>query len=137
MPAEGVAALQAAARDVLTEWTERLRRQVGDGFPDKVSAFQPEMAVHGKYGQSRRVCETPVQRPIYAENEANYCPTCQTGGKLLTDRALSRLMRGDWPKTLEELEERKGGGVGLKAELSSGAGSFVVRRGVRPPRRRN
>ncbi len=99
--------LHSAARAVLAEWTERSRQQVGAGFPEKVTAFRPEMAVHGKYRQPCPVCQTPVQRLIYAENEANYCPTCQTGGKLLADRALSRLMRGDWPKTLEELEERK------------------------------
>jgi formamidopyrimidine-DNA glycosylase len=111
MSPEAIATLFAATGDVLTEWIERTRRQVGDGFPDKVTAFRPEMAVHGKYGKPCPVCGTPVQRLIYAENEANYCPTCQTGGKLLADRALSRLMRGDWPQKLEELEERKGGGA--------------------------
>ena len=99
--------LHAAAVEVLGEWIERSRREVGDGFPEKVTAFRPEMAVHGRYGRHCPVCGTPVQRLIYAENEANYCPTCQTGGKLLADRALSRLMREDWPKTLEELEARK------------------------------
>ena len=95
-----------AVREVLAEWTERLGREVGDGFPDKVTAFRPEMAVHGRYRQPCPVCQTPVQRLVYAENEANYCPTCQTGGKLLADRALSRLLKKDWPRTLEELEAR-------------------------------
>ena len=102
-----IARLYDATRAVLVEWTERLRRDVGDGFPDKVTAFREEMAVHGRYRQPCPVCKTPVQRIRYAENETNYCPTCQTGGKLLADRALSRLLHGDWPKTLEELEERK------------------------------
>jgi len=102
-----IAALHAAAREVLAEWIERLRAEVGDGFPDEVTAFRPEMAVHGKYNQPCPVCGTPVQRIRYADNEANYCPTCQTGGKLLADRSLSRLLKDNWPKTLEELEERK------------------------------
>jgi formamidopyrimidine-DNA glycosylase len=107
LTAEETRRLHAAAVEVLGEWIERSRREVGDGFPEKVTAFRPEMAVHGRYGRPCPVCGTPVQRLIYAENEANYCPTCQTGGKLLADRALSRLMREDWPKTLEELEARK------------------------------
>jgi formamidopyrimidine-DNA glycosylase len=107
LTAEEVARLHAAAVAVLREWIERSRREVGAGFPDKVTAFRPEMAVHGRYGLPCPACGTPVQRLIYAENEANYCPTCQTGGKLLADRALSRLMREDWPRTLEELEARK------------------------------
>jgi formamidopyrimidine-DNA glycosylase len=102
-----LARLHAVARDVLTEWIERLRGEVGEGFPDQVTAFRPEMAVHGKYGQPCPVCGTPVQRIRYADNEANYCATCQTGGKLLADRSLSRLLKGNWPRTLEELEERK------------------------------
>ncbi len=97
----------AACRQQLALWTQRLRDDVGDGFPDKVTAFRPEMAVHGKYGQPCPVCGTNVQRIVYADNEANYCPTCQTEGKLLADRSLSRLLKDDWPKTLEELEERK------------------------------
>ena len=88
-------------------WTDRSRAEVGDGFPDKVTAFRHEMAVHGKYGKPCPACGTPVQRIVYADNEANYCPTCQTEGKLLADRSLSRLLKDDWPKTLEELEERK------------------------------
>jgi len=102
-----IATLHAACRRVLTEWIERTRAEVGDGFPDKVTAFRPEMAVHGKYGTPCPVCGTPVQRIVYADNEANYCPTCQTEGRLLADRSLSRLLKEDWPRTLEELEERK------------------------------
>ena len=102
-----------ACRDVLTEWIERLRSETGPGFPEKVTSTHEAMAVHGRFGKPCPVCGTPVQRLVYADNEANYCPTCQTGGKLLADRALSRLLREDWPKTLEELEARKrGGGVG-------------------------
>jgi formamidopyrimidine-DNA glycosylase len=106
-----IATLHRACIDTLTRWTALLRAEVGDGFPDKVTAFRPEMAVHGKYGQPCPVCKTPVQRIVYADNEANYCPTCQTEGKLLADRSLSRLLKEDWPKTLEELEERKKGGT--------------------------
>ena len=102
-----VAALHAACKATLTRWTERLRAEVGDGFPDKVTAFHPEMAVHGKYDQPCPVCGTKVQRIVYADNEANYCPTCQTEGRLLADRGLSRLLKEDWPRSLEELEERK------------------------------
>src|SRR6185369_11480740 len=91
----------------LVLWTQRMRDEVGDGFPDKVTAFRPEMAVHGKYGQPCPVCGTKVQRIVYADNEANYCPTCQTEGRLLADRSLSRLLKEDWPRSLEELEERK------------------------------
>lgn len=99
--------LFTACRAVLTEWTDRLRAQVGDGFPEAVTAFRPEMAVHGRYGQPCPVCGTAVQRIVYAKNETNYCPTCQTGEKLLSDRALSRLLKRDWPRTLTELEEHK------------------------------
>lgn len=102
-----IAALHAACVAILTRWTERLRDEVGDGFPDKVTAFRPEMAVHGKYGQPCPVCGTRVQRIVYADNEANYCPTCQTEGRLLADRGLSRLLKEDWPKSLEELDDRK------------------------------
>jgi formamidopyrimidine-DNA glycosylase len=90
---------------VVTEWIDRLRDEVGAGFPEKVTAFHPEMAVHGKYGQPCPVCGAPVQRIVYAQNEANYCPGCQTGGRILMDRALSRLLKKDWPRTLEELEQ--------------------------------
>ena len=102
-----IAALHAACTTTLTLWTQRLRDEVGDGFPDKVTAFRPEMAVHGKYGEPCPVCGTKVQRIVYADNEANYCPTCQTEGRLLADRSLSRLLKEDWPRSLEELEERK------------------------------
>ena len=102
-----MARLHAASKEVLTEWIDRLRADVGDRFPDKVTAFRDEMAVHGKYGKPCPVCGDPVQRIVYADNEANYCATCQTGGKLLADRALSRLLKDDWPRSLEELEERK------------------------------
>jgi formamidopyrimidine-DNA glycosylase len=107
MTDDEIARLHRACVDQLALWTERLRADVGDGFPDKVTAFRPDMAVHGKYGQSCPVCGTKVQRIVYADNEANYCPTCQTEGRLLADRSLSRLLKDDWPKTLEELEERK------------------------------
>ena len=102
-----IAALHEACIATLNLWTQRMRDEVGDGFPDKVTAFRPEMAVHGKYGQPCPVCGTKVQRIVYADNEANYCPTCQTEGRLLADRSLSRLLKEDWPRSLEELEERK------------------------------
>lgn len=102
-----IAALHRACVAQLELWTARLREDVGDGFPDKVTAFRPDMAVHGKYAQPCPVCGTKVQRIVYADNEANYCPTCQTEGRLLADRSLSRLLKQDWPKTLEELEERR------------------------------
>jgi len=107
---EEMARLHAATRSTLLEFTARIRNEVGDGFPEKVTAFRDDMAVHGRYEHPCPVCGTPVQRIVHAENETNYCPTCQTGGKLLADRALSRLLRADWPRTLEELEERRGGG---------------------------
>ena len=96
-----------ATQAVLTEWAERLRREAGDAFPAKVTAFRSGMAVHGRFGEPCPDCGTPVQRIVYAENEANYCPQCQTEGRLLADRALSRLLADDWPATLEELEQRK------------------------------
>jgi formamidopyrimidine-DNA glycosylase len=98
--------LYRASTTVLTEWVERLRAEVGDGFPDKVTAFRPEMAVHGRYGEPCPDCGAPVQRIVYSKNESNYCARCQNGGRLLSDRALSRLLKKDWPRTLEELEER-------------------------------
>jgi formamidopyrimidine-DNA glycosylase len=100
-----VEALRAAVVESLTEWTRRLRDETGDEWPDKVTAFRPDMAVHGKYGQPCPRCGSPVQRIVYASNETNYCAVCQTGGRLLADRSLSRLLKGDWPRTLEELEE--------------------------------
>ena len=104
---ESAAAVLEAMRRTLSEWVERLRRETGERFPEKVTAFREGMAVHGRYGQPCPACETPVQRIVYSQNEANYCAECQTGGKLLADRALSRLLKGDWPKTLEALELRK------------------------------
>ena len=101
------AALHSAAQETLNVWIARLREQVGDGFPEKVTAFRPEMAVHGRYGEPCPDCGSPVQRILYADTETNYCATCQTGGKLLADRALSRLLKKDWPRSLEDLEARK------------------------------
>ncbi len=99
--------LHAATQEVLTEWIDRLREQTGDTFPKKVTAFRPEMAVHGRYGKPCPACGGNVQRIVFAERETNYCPACQTSGKLLRDRALSQLLRKDWPRTLEELENRR------------------------------
>jgi formamidopyrimidine-DNA glycosylase len=104
---EEIDRLYDATRLVLHEWVERLRVEAGDGWPDKVTAFRDGMAAHGRYGQPCPVCATPIQRIRYATNETNYCPACQTGGKLLADRVLSRLLKKDWPRTLEELEELK------------------------------
>jgi formamidopyrimidine-DNA glycosylase len=101
---EEVSRLHAATKAVLLEWTERLRRQAGEGFPEKVTAFREEMAVHGRYGKPCPVCGAPVQRIVYAENETNYCARCQTGGKILADRALSRLLKASWPRNIDELE---------------------------------
>ena len=96
--------LHRAVQDTLTVWCDRLNAEARDKFPEKVTAFRPEMAVHGKYGQPCPVCQTKVQRIRYADNETNYCPRCQTGGKVLADRSLSRLLKKDWPRTIEELE---------------------------------
>ncbi|MDQ6893800.1 MAG: formamidopyrimidine-DNA glycosylase [Acidobacteriota bacterium] len=101
------ARLYAATQAVLSFWTDRFVAEAGKAFPEKVTAFREGMAVHGRYGKPCPDCGSPVQRIVYADNESNYCATCQTGGKLLADRALSQLLKGDWPKTLEELEERK------------------------------
>ena len=106
LDADEVERLRVAACETLEEWKQRLHDQVRDGFPEKVTAFRPEMAVHGRYKEPCPVCGSAVQRIVYAANETNYCPTCQTGGKLLADRALSRLLKKDWPHSLEELEER-------------------------------
>jgi formamidopyrimidine-DNA glycosylase len=100
------ARLHAATQVILREWTERLRLEVGAGFPEKVTAFREGMAVHGRYGLPCPECASPVQRIVYAENEVNYCPTCQTEGRLLADRSLSRVLHADWPRTLGELDER-------------------------------
>jgi formamidopyrimidine-DNA glycosylase len=104
LSAEEVARLYEATRTTLADWTERLRAHYGDSFPEKVTAFRPDMAVHGKYRQPCPVCGTAVQRIRYADNETNYCPRCQTEGRLLADRGLSRLLRRDWPRTIDELE---------------------------------
>jgi len=106
LPAEDAARLYQATRATLIDWTQRLRDEAGEGFPEKVTAFREGMAVHGKYKKPCPVCGTLVQRIAYADNETNYCPRCQTGGKLLSDRSLARLLHDDWPKTIEELEER-------------------------------
>jgi formamidopyrimidine-DNA glycosylase len=104
LDAEALRRLYDAVRVVLEEWTERLRAQARAAFPEKVTAFRPEMAVHGRFGKPCPVCATAVQRIRYAENETNYCPRCQTGGRILADRSLSRLLKDDWPRTIEELE---------------------------------
>jgi formamidopyrimidine-DNA glycosylase len=98
--------LYEATRVVLTEWIERLRQDAGEGFPEGVTAFRPDMKVHGRYGKPCPDCGAPVQRIVYAENETNYCARCQTGGRMLADRSLSRLLHSDWPKTLDEWEGR-------------------------------
>jgi formamidopyrimidine-DNA glycosylase len=98
-----VTRLFEATRDVLTEWTERLRDELGGAFPENVTAFRPEMAVHGRFGKQCPVCDATVQRIVYAENECNYCARCQTGGKLLADRSLSRLLKASWPRSIDEV----------------------------------
>jgi len=138
-----IAGLHDACAATLNLWTQRLRDEVGDGFPDKVTAFRPEMAVHGKYGQPCPVCGTKVQRIVYADNEANYCPTCQTEGRLLADRSLSRLLKEDWPRSLEELEDRKAQRVAPPAAavappapgVAPGPERATVRPGTPAPRR--
>jgi formamidopyrimidine-DNA glycosylase len=107
LTAEELARLYEATRATLLEWIDRLRVETNGGFPEKVTAFRPEMAVHGRYGQPCPRCGAKVQRIRYASNETNYCAPCQTGGRLLADRALSRLLHADWPRTLDELEARK------------------------------
>jgi formamidopyrimidine-DNA glycosylase len=101
---EEIARLHSAAVCVLREWIERLRRQAGDSFPEHVTAFRPEMAVHGRFRQACPACNAPVQRIVYAEHETNYCARCQTGGRILADRALSRLLKDDWPRSIEAWE---------------------------------
>jgi formamidopyrimidine-DNA glycosylase len=102
---DAIARLHEAAIDVLTRWRDALIAETGDAFPEKVTAFREGMAAHGRFGKPCLACGTPIQRIRYAANEANYCPTCQTGGKLLADRSLSRLLREDWPRSLEEMEQ--------------------------------
>lgn len=104
LDAAQIGALHAAARDVLREWLQRLRDETGDAFPEQVTAFRPEMAVHGRYNQPCPDCGTTVQRIRYAANETNYCPRCQTGGRIHADRAMSRLLKDDWPRSIDELE---------------------------------
>ncbi len=104
-----ISRLYQATRSTLTNWTQTLRAEADDKFPEKVTAFREQMAVHGRYGQPCPRCGTKIQRIRYASNETNYCVQCQTGGRLLADRGLSRLLRHDWPKSLEEMEERKSG----------------------------
>ena len=99
--------LYQVTRDSLSEWTQRLRTEFGGRFPEKITAFHPAMAAHGRYGEPCPLCGSPIQRIKYADRETNYCATCQTGGKILADRGLSRLLGDDWPRTLEELEELK------------------------------
>lgn len=107
LTAEQIVSLHRATQEILLDWIERLRGEAGESFPEKVTAFRPEMAMHGKFGQPCPVCGTRVQRIRYAENETNYCPGCQTGGKLLADRALSQLLKKDWPKTPGALDEMR------------------------------
>jgi formamidopyrimidine-DNA glycosylase len=99
--------LYEATRRTLQTWIMRLREEAGEDFPEKVTAFREGMAVHGRYREPCPDCGAPVQRVVYAANEANYCANCQTGGKLLADRSLSRLLKDDWPRTLDELERRR------------------------------
>jgi formamidopyrimidine-DNA glycosylase len=124
---EEIARLYHATRRILAAWIERLRADLAsspNGFPEKVTAFRPDMAAHGRYGKPCPDCGTPIQRIVHAENETNYCPRCQTGGRILADRALSRLLKGDWPRSIEELEE-----AGLPATPpSTRAGSSRSRR---------
>ena len=109
MSDEEVRRLYESTRETLAKWIDLLQSETGVDFPEKVTAFRPQMAVHGRYGQPCPDCGSPVQRIVYAANEANYCATCQTGGRLLADRSLSRLLREDWPRTLEDLEKRRKG----------------------------
>jgi formamidopyrimidine-DNA glycosylase len=95
--------LYTATQQSLIEWIDRLRTETGDAFPEKVTAFRPGMAVHGRFGEPCPVCDAPVQRIRYADNETNYCPRCQTNGRILADRSLSRLLKDDWPRSLDEL----------------------------------
>jgi formamidopyrimidine-DNA glycosylase len=109
LPDDEVRRLYEATRQTLSQWIVRLQQETGEDFPGKVTAFRAGMAVHGRYNEPCPDCGTPVQRVVYAANEANYCPACQTGGRLLADRSLSRLLKEDWPRTLEELERKKKG----------------------------
>lgn len=121
LTADEVAQLHAATQATMRTWIDRLRADTGDDFPEKVTAFRKDMAVHGRYRQPCPVCGTAIQRIVHAENEANYCPMCQTGGKLLADRALSRLLKSDWPRSIEELEQRRPRGVVGRLTPKAGA----------------
>ena len=103
LTAQDTERLFASAKAILSEWTERLRREAGEDFPEGVTAFRPQMAVHGQFGKPCPDCGSPVQRIVYADNETNYCASCQTGGKVLADRALSRLLKSSWPRSIDEL----------------------------------
>lgn len=109
LPAEDIDRLYRATKQTLADWTDRLRAETGDGFPAKVTAFRPDMAAHGKYGEPCPVCGTKIQRIRHASNETNYCPRCQTEGRVLADRALSRLLKKDWPRSIDELERLRPG----------------------------
>ncbi len=115
--ADEIARLHDAAQATLQLWIDRLRTDIGDRFPEKVTAFRDDMAVHGRYGKPCPVCGAPIQRIVYAKNEANYCATCQTGGKLLADRAMSRLLKRDWPRTLGAWEDMRGSDEPVKEVL--------------------
>ena len=117
LTADEIARLHDAAQATLQLWIDRLRTEIGDRFPEKVTAFRDDMAVHGRYGKPCPVCGAPIQRIVYAKNEANYCATCQTDGKLLADRAMSRLLKRDWPRTLEAWEDMRGGDEPVKEVL--------------------
>jgi formamidopyrimidine-DNA glycosylase len=119
LSAEEIARLYEATRSTLADWVERLRREAGGGFPEHVTAFREGMAAHGRYGEPCPLCGAKIQRIRYASNETNYCPGCQTGGRLLADRALSRLLGKDWPRTLEELEGREAGSPGAKFRVGT------------------
>jgi formamidopyrimidine-DNA glycosylase len=107
LTSEQMQKLHAACQEILVAWTERLRQEAATGFPGKVTAFRDGMAVHGRFGKPCPVCATQVQRIRYASNETNYCPRCQTDGRLLADRSLSRLLKKDWPRSVDELERRR------------------------------
>jgi formamidopyrimidine-DNA glycosylase len=130
-----IQALHSACREVLVEWIDRLRTEAGGAFPEKVTAFREEMAVHGRYRKPCPDCGAPVQRIVHAENETNYCPRCQTGGRILADRALSRLLKGDWPRTVEELEEMERRPEGTGTARIPGAVSICPERAARATER--
>jgi formamidopyrimidine-DNA glycosylase len=121
LPEEAVERLFTASQGILREWVQRLREETGRAFPEKVTAYRSGMSVHGRFQKPCPVCGTAVQRIAHAENEANYCPRCQTGGKLLADRALSRLLKTDWPRTLEEMENRKAAAKSESTVFNEGA----------------